>query len=455
MKLIIMKYQNQIKVFLGMLLIALCTVTVFSMTTSPLYPEYYSGYATYSSAENMVVAQGLTQGLVPYKDLFGTSGPIFYFLEVFVLGLFGRNGVFSLQIVLLAVTLFLMHQFAKEEVPAYMNWLGIVVSLVVYIAAVKTGNIIEEFCLPLMAALIYFGKSDRYLLKGLLLGLLLWTNWLWAIPFFAVHLYELFCVKNWKNVMKYIAGVLVVTLPVLIYFMAVNAVGEMAKGVFLYPISDIIMNAGQLRIFARKLVKSLPVIIYIVTILKVRNENLKKELLFAILFLIVLLLRPYEWECYAVQMIVLPCIILLSAKSKIWNLGILILTTAMFAITLIPYGKHVISTIQNPTYKEANEFIKAEVEEYNKKDFIVVDANPALYLLADKTPEYRYFSNQSHICQLKGFEDVTEEIQEYTLSDNVDFMILRVHGFVPVEYGKIALCVIERFENYGNIAMYH
>lgn len=94
-KMDILKWIKRAVLDLGL---AILFVTFFSHTTSPLYDKLSSDQSMFA-----LVGRGITEGIIPYKDLLENKGPLFFLIEAipqFFVN--GTVGIFILQILLLA-----------------------------------------------------------------------------------------------------------------------------------------------------------------------------------------------------------------------------------------------------------------------------------------------------------------------------------------------------------------
>lgn len=192
----------------AMLLALLCSLLalLIATTSSPLYA------ANFWTDTNLyfTIGRGMTEGLMPYRDLFDHKGPLIFVL--YAIGALVSDtsflGVFLLEAFSLAIALYL----AQRTVALYgKGWLMLLVIpltaiLTVTCAAFNQGGSAEEFCLPALslgqyAALCRMRKGERcdhperlHLLFGAAMG------WVFAIKYtdcglffglaFAVLLYE-------------------------------------------------------------------------------------------------------------------------------------------------------------------------------------------------------------------------------------------------------------------------
>ncbi|MBR5751071.1 MAG: hypothetical protein IKX84_01670, partial [Clostridia bacterium] len=137
---------------------------LFSTTTSPLYPSNVG----YDSAFFRLVGQGMTKGLLPYRDFFDMKGPYLFLIQYLgQLICFGSGGILVLQTVNLYLSLLLMLGiFRLAGVSSRVKRLKMLLPLLAALAVtLQGGNITEEYSLvPLLSCvyvcLAFFGHTD-------------------------------------------------------------------------------------------------------------------------------------------------------------------------------------------------------------------------------------------------------------------------------------------------------
>ena len=112
------------------------------------------------SAFFILVGQGMTKGLLPYRDFFDMKGPFLFFLEfIGQMISYGRTGAFIIQCINLSVCLYIIGK-TSDMFSYRLIWLHrLVAFLPVLTVAVMTfegGNLTEEFCLPVILLSLYF-----------------------------------------------------------------------------------------------------------------------------------------------------------------------------------------------------------------------------------------------------------------------------------------------------------
>ena len=196
----------------------------------------------------ITMGRGIASGKVMYKDLFDHKGPLLYLVFAF-LALFPNPyiAVWLLEVVCFTLFLFLSYKIANR----YLNKTISLVAVILIAAIVPTstafvvgGGAVEEFCLPiLMYFLLVFLEiteddvcltKKRSLLIGTLLSVLFWVKFtLIVIPgiVMLVWLIKSLIKRRFKNVLQnllmMLAGFVLVTIPIMIYFLANRAFSDL------------------------------------------------------------------------------------------------------------------------------------------------------------------------------------------------------------------------------------
>lgn len=241
-----MKRQKRILRVLGLFIVSSVLMLVCSGFTSPLYPHYIG----LDTAVFFTVARGFVKGKVPYADLFDHKGPIFYLMYSVGYFIDGRTGVFLLQCVLLFADLLLIRRIAvlfHAEMHALM-----IPFMAFFCYMFEHGGLTEEFSMPFILAGMYLelrflvsGKEKHApgvaFLYGIVLAALAFIRLNNAVVVCALLLAIMIILvskKQWTNLLVNLicglAGIVVVSCPVFLYYYSRNAMNDMIYGAFLH-----------------------------------------------------------------------------------------------------------------------------------------------------------------------------------------------------------------------------
>ncbi|MBQ7801867.1 MAG: hypothetical protein IJ375_06055 [Oscillospiraceae bacterium] len=228
---------------------------LFSLSTSPLTNEYGT-----DSAFFVLVGQGMTQGMLPYRDFFDMKGPYLFLIEyIGQLFRYGRVGAICVQCINLFLTLCIMDlifltRLGKGNFP--MELLCVAPVLVTAMVTFDGGNLTEEYALPwlmlaLLLALGYLKKSRDSgnwahpkwagFYYGFAFGFLALIRVTNAAAIGAVILtitVGLLVKKEFKNLLvnggMFLLGCAAAFAPACIFFACHGLLGEMLTQVFLF-----------------------------------------------------------------------------------------------------------------------------------------------------------------------------------------------------------------------------
>ena len=231
----------------------------YSSATSPL-TNYYGG----DSAFFILVGQGMTRGMMPYRDFFDMKGPYMFLIEYLgQLIWYGRTGAFVIQWVNLTASLWIISaifQMMLGKVKASFLWELILLIPVLFVASFtfEGGNLTEEFSLPWLLMAVYFAL--RYLKRseadgnwehpwqegfyyGLAFGVLAFIRVTNAAIIGAIILtitLGLLVKKKFANVLfnggAFLLGCVTAVAPMCIFYAARGLLGEMLNQVFVFGV---------------------------------------------------------------------------------------------------------------------------------------------------------------------------------------------------------------------------
>ncbi len=215
---------------------------------------------------NLTIGKCIANGIVVYRDIFEQRGPLFYFLHA-IAYLMSRHtfyGIWILEMIFSCGFVFsaykILELYGKQKNIIFMPLL----LLLIYSSlSFGLGGSPEEFCLPLIAGSLFILlkalKEGRllsfreYFGIGILSGAVLWIKFSMLGFYIGSVLPVLFLIvrkRDFGNLLRLFfgvgAGVAVISLPVLIYFMANHALESLFHVYFYinlnyYPFNDSIL----------------------------------------------------------------------------------------------------------------------------------------------------------------------------------------------------------------------
>lgn len=226
--------------------IATCFLLLYSFTTSPLFLNDGMDSAVFKT-----MGLAILKGKIPYVDIFDHKGPILYFINALGQWLItGRMGIFLLQVIGLSITLFYWFKTARLFVNDALSFFSLLLTLFVFGGVIQEGNQCEEWMMYVFSIALYYAlfhivnkQSEPHPLKfGLLYGVC------FGITFFirpndAVAMMGgimtgiviwLIYNKQYKNMVGntlcFIAGTLIIAIPVVSFFSYHDAVDDLWYG---------------------------------------------------------------------------------------------------------------------------------------------------------------------------------------------------------------------------------
>ena len=413
------------------------------------------------------MGKGMMNGLVPYRDLFEQKGPILYFLYGigYLLSHQSFFGIFILEV--LAFTLVLVFFYKILKLYHYEN--SFYLSAPIFLMLILTmrsffhGGSVEEFSLPLIMISLYHVlfllKEDRYqnakiyyLIDGILAGMILWMKY--TLLGFWIGYGLLFLIlfiknKNWKKLFSfllcYLGGMILVTLPVLLYFGYHHALGDLWHtyfylNIFLYHAESMAQNSLLTKIgiiyylllvnFKNHLFYTIGLGLGIIFLFRDKSLS-KKKWAFPLLFLLLYFFAYLGCVSYRYYFLIMAPFLVFGMLEIIhYGEKHQLIKNAMliFLLPLTFLGVYALNdNISSLTLKKEDYAQYLFLEEINKVEnpsilyYGGIDAG--FYLTADILPREKYFSkiNINYAVYPDNLDAQRQAIQE----GKVDFVIFR------------------------------
>ncbi|EPI2235483.1 glycosyltransferase family 39 protein [Enterococcus hirae] len=258
------------KYYLFLILFSFFTMLIFSKS-SPLYfiNDWVDANAFYS------VGKGIAHGQVPYKDLFEQKGILLYFIHTIAYNLSSTSffGVYLLESISFAISMILFFKicnyYFSEKIACVITCLTPLILL--NKDYFRAGDSAEEFVFPFVLGLLYLiisisntGKritGKQYFIQGFLMGIVFWIKYTLISPWIAFFIFfgiYYLIKKDYQQVIKAVIcsllGFLLVSIPIILYFIMNHALHEMYFVYFkfnmmLYP--KLVDQGNNINIFSR------------------------------------------------------------------------------------------------------------------------------------------------------------------------------------------------------------
>ena len=248
--------RKEIRLLLALSLCYILGLFLFSMHTSPLYPNLLG----VDSAIFSLLGKGIVEGKTLYLDLFDHKGPFIFFIDALGYWIGGYNGIFLLQCVNGLITTCMLYFTVKllrpagEDLSWKMTAVIFFIGYAYFFYTFERGNLTEEYSLPFISCAMFLmckyalraGENPSHPPKyaffygvGLTaLAFFRLTNAASLCAGILVVLIYLICKKEYKNLLLNLcaglAGIAVVAAPVMLYFWSCSALDEMIYATFLH-----------------------------------------------------------------------------------------------------------------------------------------------------------------------------------------------------------------------------
>ena len=419
-------------------------VLIFSYSTSIIYPYFWGN----DSAQFLTIGKAWYLGNIPYKDMFDHKGPIIFFIDMigFYIANASRYGVLFIQIVFMCFTISGILAISQLIIKNYIYGIAIVfITLCSMKYNYVEGNSVEEYCLPFIVwstyGIVKWFMSDRKrhkfkwsCLYGITTGVCLLTRVTNIAPIcggIIIIFIKIFFEKEYKNIIlnivTFILGFFIVSLPYIVYFYENGLLYDMIYGTILFNIEYSIkcpswIKSAKLHDVVVFLIEYFSYyIIFIISIFKfIRKEYLEgiaciiTGMIETYIFMSGYAYRQYALICIAQIVLLLNEITIFITNNK-FKTHFIPLFVCIFVLFHASYTIYMnVFEIQNK-YKNYSIHIEREWERLfrmiPKKDlnsFVVYGGNKSkeIYLLSNTIPCYKY-----HIIQ-EWHSSFTEEIRK-------------------------------------------
>lgn len=466
--------RTDFRAFLYCLLTAFVVLTICTKS-SFLYPfnDWVDANCFFT------VGKSMAEGKVLYRDIYEQKGILLYVLHALAYRISADTffGVYLLEVLAGALFLFFAYKtvrlYARRGILFWLPWLG---ALIYASASFCHGDSAEELCMPILTACIYLSERSfrrgktlsfwDWFLAGVLGGCVLWIKFNllgffvgWAL----VPLYRTLRDKGFLPALRAVAGVLlgvlVPSVPVLVYFIKNDALSDLwtayfYNNIFLYSaaqdegqgvLSLLQMLYGRVRIFMGIAYPfAVPAFIGLVWYSLVSPAKYRFAPALAALLLVPLIFSGslnlmYYWLAFA-PFAVYGLIPLCVLTDRLLKQDFRRITAALTAVSLVCTGLFAWAFSQN-TY--LMQYEKEDMPQYQFKEIILSVEDPSLlnygfldggfYTVCDLVPECKYF------CTLNiPLEDMFEAMDMQIALGLPDFVVTRSTPLVSENYICVA-----------------
>lgn len=457
------------------LVISTTFLYLFSFSTSSLY-----NYFGFDSAIFMTVGKSIAAGKGLYTEIFDHKGPILFFINALGWKLGAVNGIFVLQIVNLTAILYIIYKLASlfkntsQYLPLYIIGLF---SLLCFTNI--EGNQSEEYSLLFLFIPTYFAtayslnKRDNLhpplysLIYGVCFAIIAFnriTN-AGAISGIVIGIFIFLLIKReWKNIIEniiyFIGGISIITIPIVLYFSINDSLYEMIYGTFIfnYKYSNAVgSNLTRSLFFVSRnnifwfALKILPALLLIIcsTIFFIKTKNIKLILItygITILSYVVVNmgLKAKHYLTLNTIPLVLSLILFTCIVKDIYfkTTFIIKLALSLYIFLMLSYfiysGRNIINIYKDSHsdnieqlgsyYYIDKELVSKIIKEEDRNSVFGYNIPPAWYIETDMIPPYKYFTNQEN--WIKSDSLVYFETNKYLMENPPKWIIIPEYRIV-------------------------
>ena len=425
---------SDIITILFIVLASSCFILFFSNNTSPLYK--YS-YGTDSSVY-LLLGKSVLAGKLPYVDIWELKGPIIFYIEALGYWLtYSKVGVFCFQVICMCCTLYFIYKTYKIEFSSNISYLLCIFSLFSLSLNYQGGNLIEEFTLPLLSISIWLiykwskapmHKGSPYhnpwnaFVYGVVLGFSLMSRLTDALGIcsgvliIAIYLIYYHCWKNlYVNILYYILGFSVITLPFLLYFYVhgVYALSEMWYGTIVFNLSyakaSTMGNTFDIIIIKKMILAFANCFMLVATGLFLLISNKKKRFTSMLWIamgggLLLWYINSNGYAHYGILAMPYTCIIInelycYAKERKVIEKRLVNFTVAAYVTFVCYYGCFQCYSqyiIHNTPYEQHKLFkqIISNIPNNERSSFVAYNVDPPIYTIGDMLSYYKYPGSQ-------------------------------------------------------------
>ncbi len=452
------KSENKILLTSLFFISSVIFLSLISWNTSPIFK-----LGGYDSSIFKSIGLFTAKGLTPYKDFFDHKGPVIVFVEWLGYGLTKSNyTLLLLQAIFLTFALYGIFKIARLFLSTKKSALLALLTLPVcsLFLSGQSGNIVEEWILPFLVWSSFFAvkffvyKENEHnyknsILYGVTVAIAAFSRLTNAIPvliFGLVILIYLIKQKAWKNILKnvlaFVVGALIITIPIIIWFMVNGALKEMLYSTFVFNYKY--MKARSLvpdimRIVRHAVRYLLPLIFAIVLqiamIAKKKDVWLNVALLIQSVVAIVMqvtsaLFPHYLYIWVPTIMITLILVVKDYGIMKLFVRGYVALLVVVFIGTNFIAFKRLHDYLGHNynNYVKMCKDIGSNIPD-KSKNIVSIGSNPYFYLVTETVPCYKYFHTQD--LHATYDQKTKKEWEEMLKSKKAEYIVVNNKGIYP------------------------
>ena len=473
------------KQLLFLIIFLTSVMLLFSSTTSPLYPNSYGVDSAFNRFMGLMIRRGKTL----YSEIWDNKGPVLFFLQA-IGTLKGTHNAdvtltFLMQTASLLLSVCFLCRAGMETSPSKKKMLwtfpAVICAMSVFAKVMEGGNLSEEWSLPMICCSLFLlvkyaaniadcpTHPRRYaFIHGVCFALIAFIRVNNAVSIcaglLAVGMYLIFRKKwhnLWENILFGLLGIAAVAVPVCLYFLAKNALGDMFYGVFLYNLKYAAQRTHKTFAGAELMDRYLPFIASYLLVLFGLIRNRRFRLLDGMMLLIITVNALMLWNSniflhyFIIYVPVLLLTMLLYADLSLPSLPGILTAAAVLAF-FVQEDIPLLSGLPDAAGAPDRFAYAASIPEEDNDPAMVLYASPEAYLNSGLIPCSRYaayhfahfpvdpamkeeFLRDMHqnkptwIVYLSGYEGIITEVKEM-----LDSEYEKVHEEFDIAYYRLS-----------------
>lgn len=471
------KILNKQNIYYILIFVIVTILALLGLSSSPLN----KGVTQNDSAVFQIMGRGMLEGQVMYKDLFDHKGPVMYVINAIAYLINPQIGLFIVETLFISIGAVFIFKTSKMLVNKRVSVIMSLVYVMLMFISISGGNFTEEYAMTFTSIalycimkIIYKNEYENKILWGII-GATFALNFfikptyiaIW-IAFGIIQFIYSIKEKKIKELIKYIfymiIGIMIVTLPIIIYLVLNDDIHYFIDAFFIlnmkYSEAGLLKKAKTFWILINRSKFVGYIIIGIIcNILMLFNKkiNLKNRLFVTSFFVISIILTawaPNAYKHYLTQLV--PAIVLELIELCLYikeNLKLnekeseilkelpqnLILILAICCMILVTGNKISKDVGIFSRIAQNGEVINHELDEVkkylNKDDEIIVLGNqPYYYIYLNKYPKCKYFFQLPIILYDNS---IKEEVQNYIIKNKPKIVIKYIMGHSEKNFNYI------------------
>ena len=471
------KILNKQNIYYILIFVIVTILALLGLSSSPLN----KGVTQNDSAVFQIMGRGMLEGQVMYKDLFDHKGPVMYVINAIAYLINPQIGLFIVETLFISIGAVFIFKTSKMLVNKRVSVIMSLVYVMLMFISILGGNFTEEYAMTFTSIalycimkIIYKNEYENKILWGII-GATFALNFfikptyiaIW-IAFGIIQFIYSIKEKKIKELIKYIfymiIGIMIVTLPIIIYLVLNDDIHYFIDAFFIlnmkYSEAGLLKKAKTFWILINRSKFVGYIIIGIIcNILMLFNKkiNLKNRLFVTSFFVISIILTawaPNAYKHYLTQLV--PAIVLELIELCLYikeNLKLnekeseilkelpqnLILILAICCMILVTGNKISKDVGIFSRIAQNGEVINHELDEVkkylNKDDEIIVLGNqPYYYIYLNKYPKCKYFFQLPIILYDNS---IMEEVQNYIIKNKPKIVIKYIMGHSEENFNYI------------------